>query len=365
MTPAPLTITADDRSKRYGQSLGFRGTEFTARGLVNGDAVTSVDLASRGASRGAQVGEGPFRITASNAEGDGLANYTISYVEGLLRVTPAPLVVTADDQGKRFGQEFVFNGTEFTTRGLVNGDAVTSALLRSDGAPATALPSSQPYAIDISDAQGQGLSFGGVLNYDITYVPGELLVVPPPQRIPPDPSRLPTFDAGLRLVYYDYLPNPPDEVEIAGTEAFGTGGGSGGPTLGPTRPRRHHPGAGDGAGHPELPRGALQPARDPRLRLQPGPAEHRHLPRLRARRARGLRQRARQPHPRSAPAAALGLGGHPAVGERDRRRARRRRPPHRARDLRRRGRGDPARGGRAGPARRCRPPSSRSARPSS
>ena len=74
-----------------------------------------------------------------------------------------------------------------------------------------------------------------MLNYDITYVPGELLVVPPPQRIPPDPSRLPTFDAGLRLVYYDYLPNPPDEVEIAGTEAFGTGGGSGGPTLGPTR----------------------------------------------------------------------------------------------------------------------------------
>ena len=75
-----------------------------------------------------------------------------------------------------------------------------------------------------------------MLNYDITYVPGELLVVPPPQQIPPDPSRLPTFDAGLRLVYYDYLPNPPDEVEIAGTEAFGTGGGSGGPTLGPTRP---------------------------------------------------------------------------------------------------------------------------------
>ena len=188
MTPAPLTITADDQSKLYGRSLGFRGTEFTARGLVNGDAVTSVDLASRGASRGAQVGEGPFRITASNAEGEGLANYTISYVEGLLRVTPAPLVVTADDQAKRFGQEFVFNGTEFTARGLVNGDAVTSALLRSDGAPATALPSSQPYAIDISDAQGQGLSFGGVLNYDITYVPGELLVVPPPQQNPARPE---------------------------------------------------------------------------------------------------------------------------------------------------------------------------------
>ncbi len=37
---APLTITADDKSKVYGNKLTFAGTEFTESGLVNGDTVT-------------------------------------------------------------------------------------------------------------------------------------------------------------------------------------------------------------------------------------------------------------------------------------------------------------------------------------
>ncbi|NGM63644.1 hypothetical protein G5B30_17205, partial [Sphingobacterium sp. SGG-5] len=35
-----LTITAKDRSKTYGEALTLGSTEFTASGLVNGDAVT-------------------------------------------------------------------------------------------------------------------------------------------------------------------------------------------------------------------------------------------------------------------------------------------------------------------------------------
>ena len=118
---------------------------------------------------------------------------------------------------------------------------MTSPCCDSDGAPATALPSSQPYAIDISDAQGQGLSFGGMLNYDITYVPRRAACWPG-SRLARQRNSRPTRAAcrpstpACGSVYYDDLPNPPDEIEIAGTEAFGTGGGSGGPTLGPTRP---------------------------------------------------------------------------------------------------------------------------------
>ncbi|HET9070145.1 MAG TPA: MBG domain-containing protein, partial [Amaricoccus sp.] len=228
VTPAPLVITADDGTKRYGRELGFSGTEFTARGLLNGDSVSRVDLASRGASRGANVGDGPFAITASNARGSGVSNYTVSYAPGALSVTPAPLVVRADDQVKLFGRTFTFDGTEFTTRGLADGDKVLSALLESIGAPDTARVSRDPYRIDISDAVGTGLSFDGVANYDISYAPGEMLVVPF------DPSVLPTFNAGLRLAYYTQLPNPDDVIEIAATEGFASGAG-GGPTLGPVR----------------------------------------------------------------------------------------------------------------------------------
>ncbi|MEJ2309146.1 MAG: hypothetical protein P8Z78_07500, partial [Gammaproteobacteria bacterium] len=40
----------------------------------------------------------PYAITGSNAQGTGLANYTISYVDGALTIDPASLVITPDSQ---------------------------------------------------------------------------------------------------------------------------------------------------------------------------------------------------------------------------------------------------------------------------
>src|SRR5690606_12809966 len=45
-----LTITADDRSKTYGETLTLGTAEFTTSGLVNGNTVTSVTLTSAGAA---------------------------------------------------------------------------------------------------------------------------------------------------------------------------------------------------------------------------------------------------------------------------------------------------------------------------
>ena len=58
VTPAEPTITAASTSKTYGKVLIFAGTEFQASGLVNGDAVTGVSLASAGASAGAHATAG-------------------------------------------------------------------------------------------------------------------------------------------------------------------------------------------------------------------------------------------------------------------------------------------------------------------
>ena len=44
-----LTITADNESKAYGQTLTFAGMEFMTSGLLNGDTVASVTLVSPGA----------------------------------------------------------------------------------------------------------------------------------------------------------------------------------------------------------------------------------------------------------------------------------------------------------------------------
>lgn len=91
VTPAPLTITADDASKLLGTALSFAGTEFSSSGLVNSDAVTSVSLSSLGASALATTAGNPYPITPSNAVGTGLSNYTISYVDGALTVTNVPI----------------------------------------------------------------------------------------------------------------------------------------------------------------------------------------------------------------------------------------------------------------------------------
>ena len=88
VTPAPLSITAGNQSKAFGTTLNLGNTNFIASGLVNGDTVTSVTLASAGTPSGAAVGAYP--ITASSPVGTGLANYTISYVNGTLTVTNVP-----------------------------------------------------------------------------------------------------------------------------------------------------------------------------------------------------------------------------------------------------------------------------------
>ncbi|GBU17865.1 MULTISPECIES: MBG domain-containing protein [Methylobacterium] len=175
ITPAPLTIRANDASKRYGTTLAFAGTEFTATGLVNGDSIAAVTLSSAGAPATATVAGSPYAINASNAQGPAAANYAITYAPGALTVTQAPLTIRANDASKRYGTALAFAGTEFTATGLVNGDTVTGVALSSTGAPAAATVAGNPYAINASNAQG-----AAVANYAITYAPGTLTVTPAP-----------------------------------------------------------------------------------------------------------------------------------------------------------------------------------------
>ncbi len=177
VTPAPLTITADNETKTYGQTETLTGTDFTTSGLVNSDSVSSVSLSSTGAAATAAVAGSPYAIIASGAVGSGLSNYTISYVNGSLTVTPAPLTITADGVTRVYGASDPTLGVSYT--GFVNGE--TSAVLGgtltvtdSDAAPTTGVGA---YS-GVITASGQTAT-----NYTITYVAGNLTVTPAPLTI--------------------------------------------------------------------------------------------------------------------------------------------------------------------------------------
>ena len=93
---APLTITASNLSKTYGQTLTFAGTEFpiTSGTLYGTDAIASVSLNSAGTVSNASVGGSPYTIVVSNAVGSGATNYFITYASGLLTVNKAAPVIT-------------------------------------------------------------------------------------------------------------------------------------------------------------------------------------------------------------------------------------------------------------------------------
>ncbi|MFA3916477.1 two-partner secretion domain-containing protein [Ruegeria hyattellae] len=171
ITPAPLTVTANDRTRTYGDEFTLGTTEFSLTGdLFFEDSLDSVLLTSLGEPQFATVADSPYAIDASGAQGTGLTNYDITYESGALTIDPAALTVTADDLSRVYGDGFSFSGTEFTVSGLVNpADSVNSVTLTSAGAETFADASDTPYAITPSDAAGTGVS-----NYDITYVEGNL-----------------------------------------------------------------------------------------------------------------------------------------------------------------------------------------------
>jgi filamentous hemagglutinin family protein len=184
VTPIPLVLTANDATKVYGTTFTPAGTAFTKVGLVNSDTVTSVVETSTGSASTASVAGStyPIVITPGSATGSFTAtNYTISYVDGKLAVTPAPLVLTANDATKVYGTTFTPAGTAFSMVGLVNSDTVTSVVETSTASAPTASVAGSTYPIVITPGSATG-SFTPT-NYVITYADGKLTVTPIPLTV--------------------------------------------------------------------------------------------------------------------------------------------------------------------------------------
>src|SRR5207244_8542991 len=96
VTPASLTITADDKTKVYGAALPALTASYS--GFVNGDTSASLSTpVSLSTTATANSAVGKYDILASGAAD---LNYSITFVKGSLEVTPATLTINADDKTK-------------------------------------------------------------------------------------------------------------------------------------------------------------------------------------------------------------------------------------------------------------------------
>ena len=159
VTKAPLSVTAADKTKVYGDANpALTGT---VAGVKNGDAVTG----AYNTAATVQSGVGSYPITAKAAGTEAvLANYAITEVGAKLTVTKAPLTVTADNKTKVFrAQNPALTGT---VTGVKNGDAITESY--STAVTVDTLVGSYPIVPSVT---GPALS-----NYDVKLVNGTLKI---------------------------------------------------------------------------------------------------------------------------------------------------------------------------------------------
>ncbi len=170
VTAAPLTITANQQSRIYGEANPFLDVGYS--GFALGEDATAL--------AGALSCSTPATLTSPVANypitcgGQSAANYSINYLPGNLTITKAPLTVTSAPQTKEYGQLFTaFTGT---LTGLQAGDNITP-VWSSAGAVATASVGNHPITATFGDPGGQ------LVNYTVIREEGALTVTPAPLTV--------------------------------------------------------------------------------------------------------------------------------------------------------------------------------------
>ncbi len=179
---APLTVQANSLSKVYGESINLTGAEYTTLGLVAGESLGAVTLASAGTAATAAVAGSPYAVAASDARGGTFnpANYTLTYSSGLLTVTPRPLTIAANSVVRSADEANPATfGFSTNVGGLVGGDSIASVVLNAPTGSATAAGGS------IFELVPRGAVFGvgQASNYALSYDSGLLVVLPKPPRV--------------------------------------------------------------------------------------------------------------------------------------------------------------------------------------
>ena len=116
----PLIITAENKSKVYGATDPI--FTYTYSGLVNGDLATATwPTILTTALPNSTVGTYPIIPSAATD-----ANYTITYVEGILTVTKAPLTITAKPHTIIYNGNAYAGGNGVVPTGLISGETISN-----------------------------------------------------------------------------------------------------------------------------------------------------------------------------------------------------------------------------------------------
>ncbi|WP_178131157.1 MBG domain-containing protein [Reyranella sp. CPCC 100927] len=174
----PITVTADARSKIYGDADPALTYQVTSGTLVGGDTLSGALTRNAGETVGA------YAILQGSL---GNSNYAITYVGASLAIGARPITVTADSKTKTYGDADPALTYQITTGNLVGGDTLSGALTRNAGENAGA------YAI----LQG---SLGNS-NYAITYVGANLTIGARPITVTADARTKIYGDADPALTY--------------------------------------------------------------------------------------------------------------------------------------------------------------------
>ena len=169
----PLSITAADQSRTYGQDNSAFQVSYSGFVLGEDPAVLQGALTYTTAATAASS-VGSYQIMPG---GMSSPNYAMSFLSGTLTVTKAELTVKADDQSREYGDANpVFTASY---RGFVNGE--DASVISGGPSFSTTADASSP----VGDYSIEALP--GTLateNYEFTFVPGTLAVTLPAITLP-------------------------------------------------------------------------------------------------------------------------------------------------------------------------------------
>ncbi|MCX5512829.1 MBG domain-containing protein [Kaistia algarum] len=198
VTPATLTVTADNGQSIYGDTPGAIG--YSVAGWKNSQTdalLTGVDV-STGATALSNVGTG-YITTANGGALGGAAtgNYTITYVNGSFEVKPATLTVTADNGQAIYGD--APGAIDYSVSGWKNSQ--TDALLTGVNVATDANALSNVSTSYITTASGGTLGGAATGNYTFSYVNGSFEVKPATLTVTADNGQAIYGDAPGALGY--------------------------------------------------------------------------------------------------------------------------------------------------------------------
>jgi hypothetical protein len=166
ITPRAITVTADAKSRIYGDANPALTYQLGGSGLVNGDTLsgalaTSVTVISN---------VGVYGITQGTLAAS--TNYALNYTSANLTVTPRAITVMADAKSRAHGDANPVLTYQISGSGLVNGDTLSGVLAT------LATPASSVGVYGIT----QG-SLAASSNYAFSFVGANLTITVPTERL--------------------------------------------------------------------------------------------------------------------------------------------------------------------------------------